>query len=91
MVDRIIAEKEAKGYVELDLHIPTIVTVDNTPVQPIEPKLQTFLEWIFQESGQYIGPYLATSVDALSQNQINKGRSILKDIDKAVYAMYGDG
>lgn len=78
-VRRKIREKQRKGYVEVQLHTPTVVASDTTPASA-DPKVSQLVSWIFSEAGERIAQYLATSVDALSQSQIDLGRSILSRI-----------
>ena len=81
-MERAIAEKTAKGYRELDLHTPTSVTpaASASPASavPAPPrKVVELLDVIFKEAGERIASYLATTVDALSQAQIRRGRDLL--------------
>lgn len=86
--ERLIEEKTAKGYVEIDLHIPAVVdTTGIIPTKPVEPKVQAFLEFIFAEAGQQIQSYLAVGVDALSQAQIQRGRHLLQQINNRYSAL----
>ncbi len=78
-IERTIAEKLAKGYRELDLHTPA-AAAPMTPIAtaPAVPrKVEELLGLIFMEAGQRIASYLAVSVDALSQAQIQRGRDLL--------------
>ena len=79
-VERLIQEKRAKGYQELDLHVPEIsVATPATPAAPqCPPKVTALLDMIFKEAGESIAGYLAVSVDALSQSQITYGRDLLE-------------
>jgi len=82
-VERTLAEKRAKGYQELDLHTPPVVTATaqaTAPVVAAAPrKVVELLDIIFKEAGERIASYLATSVDALSQAQIARGRDLLDE------------
>lgn len=73
---RLIDEKQRKGYVEVILHTPAVVTVADG--QAVDPQVHNLLEWLFQEAGEHIKTYLASSVDALSQAQIDKARNLLR-------------
>jgi poly [ADP-ribose] polymerase len=79
-VRRVIQEKQAKGYQELDLHAPPVVTTTAAaPAAPPQPrKVVELLDMIFAEAGQRIASYLAVTVDALSQAQIQRGRDLLE-------------
>ncbi|HWE62891.1 MAG TPA: WGR domain-containing protein, partial [Chloroflexota bacterium] len=78
-VERLIQEKEAKGYRELDLHTPQIAAVASpTQVAPVMPRqVRDLLQLIFTEAGERIASYLAVSVDTLSQTQIQRGRDLI--------------
>ncbi len=81
-VERTIAEKRAKGYQELDLHTPPVVTETTSAAPVVAPtprKVVELLDIIFKEAGERIASYLATSVDALSQAQIARGRDLLDE------------
>ncbi|HMN10963.1 MAG TPA: hypothetical protein PKD55_01410 [Bellilinea sp.] len=78
---RKIREKKAKGYVEVPLHTPKVEYVDtNTRV---DSKILDVVNNIFREAGETIDRYLATTVDALSQEAIDKGRRLLAEINRA--------
>lgn len=79
-LQRIIAEKRAKGYQELDLHAPAAAApVPAASVAPaIPPKVVDLLHLIFTEARQRIASYLAVTVDALSQTQLQRGRDLLE-------------
>ncbi len=81
-VERMVAAKVAKGYREVDLHVPhiTATSPDISPAavaQTICPKVVQLLDLIFAEAGEQIASYLAVAVDALSQAQIQQGRDLL--------------
>lgn len=76
-VDQKIAKKLAKGYVELDLHKPAVVA----PVAgSSDPKVDQLVRLIFEEANERIQTYLASSVNALSRNQLTQGRNLLREI-----------
>lgn len=75
-VESKIREKLAKGYVEVQLHKPSVV-VASTVAGNIDPKLAGIVNTIFQEAGENIASYLAVGVDALSEEQISMGRRYL--------------
>lgn len=72
---------EEKGYVEIDLH--KIVTSPRDGVSPTiaatDSLIAQVVKWIFEESGEYIKTYLASTVDALSLNQIAQGKAKLME------------
>ncbi len=74
---RLIREKEAKGYHELDLAKPKAA---GATIQTSDPKVEQLVQWIYQEAGESIASYLAVPVDALSSAQITKGRQKLYEI-----------
>ncbi|MDQ2805770.1 MAG: WGR domain-containing protein [Chloroflexota bacterium] len=81
-VTRLIAEKQGKGYQEVDLHLPQAssapVASAQAPSQPPLPaKVGQLIDWIFREAGEHIAGFLACTVDALSQDQIQRGRQLL--------------
>lgn len=79
-VERKIAAKIAKGYREVTLHRPPTITVAPTQSQPqpvIEPRVQRLVDGIFAEAGEKIASYLSVGVDALSLDQIERGRKLL--------------
>lgn len=82
-VESKVAEKERKGYREISLHVPTVtsVTTAAAPRSSISASVDRLLELIFREAGEHIKTYLAVSVDALSQEQIEEGRKLLAEYD----------
>jgi poly [ADP-ribose] polymerase 2/3/4 len=76
-IERKIKEKLGKGYQEVRLHRPTVIAAAPAPVSPIEPQVQRLIDWIFAEAGENIATFLAVGVDALSQEQIERGRKLL--------------
>lgn len=81
-VSRLIAEKQGKGYQEVDLHLPQAVPaplqIGHAPAPPPLPaKVGQLIDWIFREAGEHIAGFLACNVDALSQDQIRRGRQLL--------------
>ncbi len=81
-VNEKIYEKLDKGYVEVELHKPAQVQAAPAPgIAPTaDPYVQGFVNYIMQEAGQHIKTYLAVGVDALSVNQLQKGRIMLTQI-----------
>lgn len=87
MVNSKISEKLRKGYVEIDLHVPTATVEviadeadkkkDASIVRLIDKSVLNLISMIFSEAGQSISQYLAVGVDALSQTQIALGRTLL--------------
>jgi poly [ADP-ribose] polymerase len=76
-VERKIREKLNKGYQEVTLHRPTIVATAATPTATLDAKLQRLVDDIYSEAGEKIASYLAVGVDALSPDQIDRGRKLL--------------
>jgi poly [ADP-ribose] polymerase len=72
-------EKTRKGYTELELHTPQPVA----QIQTSDPQVQKFVQWVFSAAGEYIKSYLSVGVDALSQEQIEKGRRLLQEIQES--------
>lgn len=93
-LDAKIAEKVGKGYREIDLHVPQVSLLDpaGTPLPaPARPaSVLQVLDWIFQEAGERIASYLATTIDALSRDQIARGRRLLADM-VAAHARWQQG
>ncbi len=83
-VERLIREKEHKGYVEVQLHVaPASAPAADALVPAIDLRTQRFVEWVFREAMTRIQGYLAVDIDTLSQAQIDKGRKLLRDIQKS--------
>ncbi len=80
-IDRLIREKERKGYVEIQLHAPT--PTYTAPAASLDPRLQNLLDLITREAITRIEGYLAVDIHTLSQTQIDKGRTLLKQIQGA--------
>ncbi len=76
-VERKIREKTNKGYVEVTLHRPAVAAVAPLATTQIEPKVQQLVDYIYMEAGEKIASYLSVGVDALSQDQIDRGRKLL--------------
>jgi poly [ADP-ribose] polymerase 2/3/4 len=73
-----IREKLRKGYQEVALHRPeVIVAPSNTPARTINPRVSRVVDLIFAEAGEKIASYLSVGVDALGQEQIERGRRLL--------------
>lgn len=84
-VEAKINEKIRKGYVEINLHVPTVEVIQDE-VQPenalaiqqtIDSQVVELINILFSEAGESIAKYLAVGVDALSQMQIATGRTLL--------------
>lgn len=73
--ERLISSKLAKGYKEVELHIPKVAVMSKTAT--VGGELGSIVDTIFSEAGENIASYLATSVDALGQRQIDRGRHLL--------------
>ncbi len=78
-VEALIASKMREGYKELELHCPVVVVAapDGTA---IDPKIVQLTDLIMRAAGNMINSYLSVTVDALSVNQVNRGRTILKKV-----------
>lgn len=76
-VERKIREKTSKGYHEVTLHRPVVAAVAPAPATNIAPKVQQLVDYIYAEAGEKIASYLSVGVDALSQEQIERGRKLL--------------
>jgi len=77
-VYRKVYEKEGKGYTEVSLHVPTAAPVTTVADPAITDKrVADLLDLIFREAGEHIKSYMAVGVDALSKDQIAKGKAIL--------------
>lgn len=81
MVENKIGEKRNKGYTEVSLHVPTVAPVVTT-VGPIitDKRVADLLDLIFREAGEHIKSYMAVGVDALSVDQLAKGKAILNQL-----------
>src|SRR5215471_20288759 len=77
--ETLIDAKVREGYKELELHSPVVVVNEATD-KPIDPKIVRLVDLIMREAGDRINSYLSVTVDALSVNQINRGRGILQKI-----------
>ncbi len=80
-VEQKIREKTRKGYAEIDLPVVKL-SASPSPSQ-LHPKVSELIGWIFQEAGERIAQYLATGLEALSQQQIDRGRSVLLEAQQA--------
>ncbi len=77
-VERKIREKMRKGYQEVALHRPQVAAVAPPPPSiAIEPSVQQVVDWIYTEAREKIASYLAVGLDAVSQEQIERGRKLL--------------
>lgn len=79
---RKVAEKTGKGYVEVKLHKMT-QTIAVTEVQA-DPAITQLVEWIFTEANENISKTLATTVEALSVEQITNARKLLVEFQNGV-------
>jgi len=77
-LERRIAEKESKGYKEVQLHAVSSIAVQGVSSMP--PAVQKFVDQVFRAANESINTYLATTVDALSVRQINAGRRALTEV-----------
>jgi hypothetical protein len=78
-VESLIREKLNKGYKELDLHQPVVI-VKGKQSKTVDPRVMGLTDLIMREAGSRISSYLSVTVDALSINQIHRGRAILKQV-----------
>lgn len=79
-----IREKEAKGYREIELHAVKQISVAGA--SSMSPAVQKFVEAVFKAANESISTFLATTVDALSVNQINNGRRELSNVSGVLNA-----
>src|SRR5258707_6227120 len=77
--EALITSKMREGYKELELHSPQVLVAGPSDT-PIDPKIVRLTDLIMREAGNMINSYLSVTVDALSVNQINRGRAILKKV-----------
>ena len=75
--DKVRSSKEDSRYTEIKLHTPTIVLQDDVK---IDSKILKRVNKIFQAANESISKTLLGNVDALSQEQIEEGRKLLKII-----------
>lgn len=81
--ERMIREKERKGYVEVKLHVPTEVVVKGKKkAAVIHPRVQWLVDMIFEEAGKKQKEYLKVGIEELSQDQINDARKVLVKISE---------
>src|SRR5262245_22529848 len=84
-MQKLIHEKESKGYVEIDLHRPaTPVTVEPS----LDARVASLVDLIYSEANDKIASYLAVGMDALSQAQISEGRERLVRIQKMAHGYW---
>lgn len=78
-VERIIREKEKKGYVEVRLHVPESHVVMNKKKAAVKivPEVQSLIDMIFIEAGKQQKTYLKVGIEELSQHQIDDARKVL--------------
>lgn len=76
-VERKIREKVGKGYQEVALHRPSVVAAAPVAAAQVDPRVQRVVDYIYAEAGEGIASYLAVGVDALSDEQIARGRTLL--------------
>jgi poly [ADP-ribose] polymerase 2/3/4 len=79
-VESKIAEKLRKGYVELDLR--GLAASASAAASALDPKVAKLIDLIYSEAAERIAEYLATGLDALSPEQIGKGRQLLLKAQK---------
>ncbi|HEU5016109.1 MAG TPA: WGR domain-containing protein [Roseiflexaceae bacterium] len=77
VVERKIREKQKKGYQEVALHRPSVIATASDADITLPPKVQQLVDFIYSEAGEKIASYLAVGLDALSQEQIERGRKLL--------------
>ncbi len=78
-MQKLIREKEAKGYVEIDLHRPDAPMTNTTG---LDPRVAALVQLIYTEANDRIASYLAVGLDVLSQWQISEGRARLLNIQQ---------
>jgi len=76
-VENLVRAKLQKGYREIQLATPRIVTVDNPSQPAISAKVAKLIQHILAEAGEAISGYLAVKVNELSIEQIQRGRALL--------------
>lgn len=67
--------KLRKGYVEIELNTPVMVS----GVQSVGAAEDQLVDWIFREANERIGQTLAVALDELSPKQIARGRGLITD------------
>lgn len=78
-----IKSKLKEGYHEIELHKVTVTPVATpAPVSSGDKRVDELVAVVFKEAGEAIAKYLAVGVDALSVDQLNKGRAKLTEIGK---------
>jgi len=82
-VDDLIRSKIRKGYREVNLAVPQVELIaDQSAPVSLSAKVIGIIDWIFAQAGSGISQYLAATVDELSIDQINNGRSILGEVTR---------
>lgn len=77
VLEKRMAEKLAKGYQRVSLHVPTANASIAQGISPTSKEGQ-FTQWVFKAANVSIGNFLYGAVNALSVDQLNKARKILK-------------
>lgn len=86
-LEKLAKAKVKDGYQPVDLHKPKVAVVaqpNTTPASvvfqngPGALKTDQVVGWIYKEAGEAIQAFLNVPVDALSAQQINQGRQLLK-------------
>jgi poly [ADP-ribose] polymerase len=78
-MQKLIREKETKGYVEIDLYRPAAPAVHTSG---LDARVAALVQLIYTEANDRIASYLAVGLDALSQWQITEGRARLLTIQQ---------
>ena len=84
--ERTRAEPRGKGYAPVELH--SVTTTSSGRVDTSTPE-GALAEIIIVEAGESIKGFLATTVDKLSQNQINEARAKLSNIRTLSTSRFG--
>ena len=74
-----IREKVRKGYQEVVLHRPEVEVVSppEPEVQQLDPQVRQVIDWMYHEARESIASFLSVGLDALSPEQIERGRKLL--------------
>lgn len=82
--DKLVREKERKGYKEVKLHVPDVVVVGPATAahsnSTLDAKVKSFVDLVFEEAGQNTQSFLSVGVDALDQSQIDDARKVLANV-----------
>lgn len=82
-VTRLIREKERKGYIEIELHRQIPVAIADLSMGVLDGRVQRLVELIYREAMMQIQGYLAVDIHTLSEQQIARGRKLLRQIQEA--------